>query len=549
MEEKTKKRKRHGRMVDVAKKLRVHSHETGPDCRCKRHKCFSVISYSDKKEILKMFNNFETFDEQNSYLAGLITVVPVQRRRPRLAEAQVPKFNDASYTYRVRCRAPDNENMMDIQVCYKALISLHGITPRRIQTIQTSLKHDGSAPRDGRGSHESRPHKLTKATITKVCEHISSFKGRSSHYSLAKSNKTYLSEELSVSKMYDLFKIKHPETKISYNRYREIFNEKFNISFGYPRSDTCSKCDEITVKVKNLESKLSKANDNDKKVILSDLKKLETDKKVHIARATAFYDRKKTSKRSSRQQADLEAICMDYSKNLPIPNISTNDVYYSRQLSLYLFNLHVLSNQQSVFYVYSEIIGKKGSDNVCSLLHHYMYNYLPANIKRLQIFCDSCGGQNKNYTVFRFLHHVIHYERRLDEIQITFPIRGHSYMECDKDFGLVNQKSKTEIPSDWIDVLRSSRVKPAPFDVEDTNQDYFRSWGTHLGPLYKKKCPFRSRPIREIKLSVDHPRLVYYRVSYNGAWESADIVGKHFTSNQSGEFKLPEKLYEGTLFL
>ena len=47
-------------------------------------------------------------------------------------------------------------------------------------------------------------------------------------------------------------------------------------------------------------------------------------------------------------------------------------------------------------------------------------------------------------------------------------------MECDKDFGLVNQKSKAETPSDWIDVLRSSRVKPAPFDVEETNQQYFR---------------------------------------------------------------------------
>ena len=33
-----------------------------------------------------------------------------------------------------------------------------------------------------------------------------------------------------------------------------------------------------------------------------------------------------------------------------------------------------------------------------------------------------------------------------------------------------------------------------------------------------------------------------------GPWQSADIVGKPFTSNQSGEFKLPDHLYEGRVF-
>lgn len=284
MEERTKKRKRFGRITDVAKKLRVQSHEIGLDCRCKRFKCFSKIRETERRKILGYFNQLETSDEQNSHLAGLITVVPVKRRRPRCAEIDVSRFNDASYAYRVRCNLDDeDENIVDTQVCYKDFLSLHGITPRRIQSIQTSLKESGSAKKDNRGRHRNRPHKLTDETVNKVCQHISSFHGRSSHYSLGNTSRTYLSEELNVSKMYDLFKNKFPQVKISYNRYREIFNEKFNIGFGYPRSDTCSKCDETAVTLKTLESKQAKAQEHEKAKLLTEIKELETEKKVHLA--------------------------------------------------------------------------------------------------------------------------------------------------------------------------------------------------------------------------------------------------------------------------
>lgn len=61
----------------------------------------------------------------------------------------------------------------------------------------------------------------------------------------------------------------------------------------------------------------------------------------------------------------------------------------------------------------------------------------------------------------------------------------------------------------------------------------------------KKKCPFLTRDIKEIKFSKDHPRLVYYRTTFNGDWTSADIVGKPLMLNNVGEFELPKLSYEG----
>ncbi|CAH1109092.1 unnamed protein product [Psylliodes chrysocephalus] len=298
MEGKTRKRKSFGRITDVAKKLIVQSHEIGVDCQCKRFKCFSKIRKTERRKILGYFNQLETLDEQNSYLAGLITVMSVNRRRPRCAESKVSRFNDASYAYRVRSNVEDeNENIVNTQVCYEAFLSQHGITPRRIQSIQTSVKEFGSAKKYGRDRHKNKPHKLTNETVNKVCQHISSFRDISSHYSLEKSFRTYLSEKLNVTKMYDLFKIKFPQVKISYNRYREIFNDKFNIGFGYPRSDTCSKCDETAVVLETLESTEAKAQEYEKPKLLTEIEKLETEKKVYLSGANAFNDRKRAFKR------------------------------------------------------------------------------------------------------------------------------------------------------------------------------------------------------------------------------------------------------------
>lgn len=128
-----------------------------------------------------------------------------------------------------------NGELKEVPVCYKAFLSLHGISAKRVQTLQKGLKTTGTAPKDMRGKHSSRPNKLSDVDLNSVIEHIGSFKGRKSHYSLKKSQKLYLPEELNIKKMFEMFKEKYPGVKVSYEKYRELFNTKFNTGFGYPR--------------------------------------------------------------------------------------------------------------------------------------------------------------------------------------------------------------------------------------------------------------------------------------------------------------------------
>ena len=103
----------------------------------------------------------------------------------------------------------------------------------------------------------------------------------------------------------------------------------------------------------------------------------------------------------------LEAISIDYQKNLPTPNITTNDAYYRRQLNFITFNVHIISTDQSIFYTYDESVAKKAADDVCSIMHNFIEKILPEQVRQLVIFFDSCAGQNKNITVFRFFHYLV----------------------------------------------------------------------------------------------------------------------------------------------
>lgn len=251
---------------------------------------------------------------------------------------------------------------------------------------------------------------------------------------------------------------------------------------------------------------------------------------------------------------DKETITMDYQKNLSLPNIATNDVYYRRQLSFYMFNIHVLSTGESVFYCYSEEMGSKGADEVTSMLNYFIFYILDSQVKHLEIFCDSCSGQNKNYLVIKFCHYVVSIVKRLESIKITFPIRGHSYMDCDRNMTIINQKSPCEVPEDWINVVQNARVKPSPFQAVDIDYTFFRDWNSFLEPHYMKKNPIATRPVREIVFKSEHSRLVEHRSSFNGHWNCTPIrpqplsvpVFNHHADCSRKEFFLPNPLRKGT---
>lgn len=540
----TKKRKITGRMRDVAKKLRACSFETGEDCRCKRYECFKNISEEERKSLIKQFNDIGReggTNAQNSYLAGLISLHPVSRRRPRLDENQA-RLNDSSYSLKVR--VVREGSAVEIPVCFKAFQSLFGVKPFRLHTIKKSLMITGKPPLDNRGKHFNRPRKLSQDAREAMMHFFSSLKGRRAHYSLHDSSKVYLPEHLNVKQLLGMFFNKNPGLEISYETFRHIFVTEFNIGFGYPRTDTCCFCDENNAKISEIERKIAASVILEVKELLRQEKeKLVNDKNLHITKADWFYKLKRKAKNEAKVSNEIEAIAIDFGKNLPTPNISTGEVYFRRQLTFYIFNVHILSTGESIMYTYDETIGKKGSDDVASFLNDFFKTYLPIEVKTLYIFADSCGGQNKNHTIIKMLHHITTKEKRFEKVVVTFPVRGHSYMENDKNMGLIPKTAKAETPDGWRTVIENARAKPSPFTVVSCHQSLFKKWGEFLASKhYKNKFSFAVRPLKQLRFIQAKRLTVEIRNSYNGTFFTSAIQKSEKEKEREGKLRRKKNL-------
>ncbi|CAF4947831.1 unnamed protein product [Pieris macdunnoughi] len=119
-----------------------------------------------------------------------------------------------------------------------------------------------------------------------------------------------------------------------------------------------------------------------------------------------------------------------------------------------------------------------------------------------------------------------------------------SIHNCDRNMVLLNQRTRAEIPSDWADHIAQARRVPSPFIVEECEQNLFRNWTLHFKP--KPKCPFASRPIRELRVHDSYPHLIYHRDSYNGPWLSSVVANKKYKAPKctETEFIHPTSLYE-----
>lgn len=51
--------------------------------------------------------------------------------------------------------------------------------------------------------------------------------------------------------MYDLFKVKHPGTVVTYSYFLKHFHENFDLRFGRPQNDMCNVCEKLNVKMKS----------------------------------------------------------------------------------------------------------------------------------------------------------------------------------------------------------------------------------------------------------------------------------------------------------
>lgn len=373
----------------------------------------SSLSCEESREILQRFLALNTKDEQDVFLQNLIKRNVPSRKRPRLEQPR----SRLTYTYHVLHGEQTKE------VCRKAFQSLYAVSLKRLKRIN-KLAYLGVSPKDMRGKSRSANAKSADVLL-KVHAHIASFPTQSSHYS-GKIIK-YLDERLNTKKLWKMYNEKHPNDKVGFTFFFKYFTENFNLKFGQPQVDCCCECEMLTTKIKNSHiSDAAKRN-------------AEADLMIHKRRANKFYAKLKLEKENSDpNDYSVGALAFDFMQNLSLPKIPVQDTFYLRQFTVNVFCIHDIKKNTAKFYVYHEGEGKKGANEVCSFLLDYFTNDLPKTVKKLHLYSDNCAGQNKNHTLSKLLLALVEMNI-FDDIEQFFPIRGHSFLPCDRDFSQIKK--------------------------------------------------------------------------------------------------------------
>lgn len=239
----------------------------------------------------------------------------------------------------------------------------------------------------------------------------------------------------------------------------------------------------------------------------------------------------------------------DYAQNIALPKLNVNSQYYKRQLNLYVFNVHCFNAEESKFFCFLECEGGKNANSVCSFLYDSVSKMLEKtpDAETIIFLSDSCGGQNKNKTMIRFCSWLS--AKFNKTVTHLFPIRGHSYCQCDRNFGnygtILKKCEKIETPNEYLAVMRKARATPSPFEAE-MSAHILEDWDTALEPLCLKTpklkgCTFTIQ--KYVKLTFNPSGVISAYKEYNGSAQQFKIFKPNFVVRNKEQLsfkKLPQ---------
>eukprot|EP00835_Amoeboradix_gromovi_P006899 NODE_934_length_2956_cov_0.140357.p1 type:complete len:253 gc:universal NODE_934_length_2956_cov_0.140357:1007-249(-) len=190
----------------------------------------------------------------------------------------------------------------------------------------------------------------------------------------------WLPATFTLKKLHELFLLQEIRD-ISFETFRKLYHKIGIIKIRSSRSDMCDTCIEYKLQLSNNE--------------LSEFQNLElaNDYRRHLL--CAMEARLEYNRDTSRHS--ITHLSFDYSQNMILPQLADqpSELYFMSLLNINLFGIHNETNKKQMNYIYREDQGKKGSNNVASMLIDYIFCLPPNDRRHLVLHADNCVGQKK----------------------------------------------------------------------------------------------------------------------------------------------------------
>lgn len=437
---------------------------------------------------------------------GLIHVGKVNRRRHGTYDDPGHSHRQATIHYTV----PDGTGNV-IEVCKKNFMNIFAVTRKRLYTIINKKKKGDTTFTDKRT--RTCPSKFTDNDILNIRKHVNSIPRDESHYSRAKSTKEFLSPDLNVFRLHKAFKEQHPESLVTYRFYRRIFLKYFpNLSFRQPRTDTCKTCDRLNceIQAKNEGSILAK-------------QKLELH---HRKVQTATSSMKTDVLQCQEPNSPTSVISIDLEQVLFVPTLTHSDMFYLSQLSCYNLCIHLADNKKSYMCFWHEGFAGRGGNEISSCLLRVL-NMGITNKNNLIVWSDNCAAQNKNRMMV-FVYCFLIACGIFETIEHKFLVSGHSFLQCDRDFALIEKrkrKVKAMVPEDLKDIILSSS-HTGRFEVVDMCERFFNTQSSADTIINLKNVNISK--VVHLKLDKNNPGVLFSKESFSevAPWKKTNILKK-----------------------
>ncbi len=422
-----------------------------PDGCCKHRNCSSKFSAEDRQLLFDQYWALDSYERKRDFLLRHMMVQKPDRECVRNKEGRKRSREVAvKYTMQKRCEEGGQETE-NIQVCRFFFIGTLGVTDAVLRVVLSKRSSSGHCEETDKRGHHEPPNKLPENVLEKIREHIDSFPTIESHYCRRDTRRLYFSADLSIQKLYDLYREKQlaDQAQIaSLSVYKAIFGKEYNIGFYHPRKDQCQTCAHF--KLATDEQKVE----------------LQAEQDAHLKRKELAQEEKQSAIAKAKEDGDTVVATFDLQSVLQVPSSEVSPFYYKRKLCVYNLTVYECTEpQRGHCFLWSEIDGKRGSNEIGSCLLQFIRG-LPPEISKLRLFCDSCGGQNRNQNVAAALLWAAQ-KSRMNEIVINFLETGHTQMQCDSMHAAIENEKRHKAVyclNDWVNIMTSARHKN-PYQV------------------------------------------------------------------------------------
>jgi hypothetical protein len=322
-------------------------------------------------------------------------------------------------------------------------------------------------------------------------------------------NLIFLPACYTISMLYSLC-LEDTGFQFSRSTFYSIFNSDAckHVRVRNPRSDMCDTCDLL----RNILNSIAHKHQEGRAIVALPSAQLAN----HLALARAAREDYKNDQKKARKGI-ISHFSFDYSQNLVLPQKADQpcSFYFYSLRNVYLFGITDESCNRQMNYLMDEGECAKGSNEVMSMVWHFLKTLTPEKRAHIVFNADNCIGQNKNNTMVKFFlwQCLMGYSK---SIQVKFMIKGHTHFGPDSNFSHIKKRyrrSNAFSLEQLYEIVKESSVNNK---AEIIDHKFFFDFKTALDSYFKDLPEIKN--YHYFLFETDRPGIVSVKENLRDEW-------------------------------